>query len=90
MKAKRKRSPDQRAEDRERGRRVEHLLQQRIAHHRRKLRDEGREPKTLEELLTERRAEYKRQGRDLPSLEERIADHEARRRGEKDHGPEAP
>jgi hypothetical protein len=88
MKAKRRRSPDQRADDRERGRRVEQILQQRMAHHRRKLRNEGREPKTLEELLTERRREYERQGRDLPSLEERIVAHEARRREENDRRPE--
>jgi hypothetical protein len=84
MKAKRRRSPDQRADDRERGRRVEQILRQRMAHHRRKLRAEGRDPKTLEELLNERRAEYERQGRVLPSLEERIADHAARRHEEND------
>lgn len=80
MKAKRKRTPEQRAEDRERGRRVERLLKERIAFHRRKLREEGREPRTLEELLEERRAKLRAEGRDFPTLEERIAYHEAKRR----------
>ena len=85
MKAKRKRTPAQRAEDRERGRRVERLLTERIAfHRRRKLREEGREPRTLEELLEGRRAKLRAEGRDLPTLEERIAYHEAKRRDEDD------
>jgi hypothetical protein len=83
MKAKRKRTPEQRAEDRERGKRVERLLRERIAFHRRKLREEGREPRTLEELLAERRAKLRAEGRDLPTLEERIAYHEAKRREER-------
>jgi hypothetical protein len=82
MKAKRKRTPEERAQDRERGRRVERLLTERIAYHRRKLREEGREPKSLKALLEERRAEYRRQGRGFPTLEERIAYHEAKRRQE--------
>lgn len=80
MKAKRKRTPEERAEDRERGRRVERLLNERIAYHRRQLRQEGREPKTLEELLRERRAKLRAEGRDLPTLEERIAYHQAKPR----------
>jgi hypothetical protein len=82
MRAKRKRTPEQRAEDRERGRRVERLLKERIAHHRGKLREEGRDPKTLEELLRERRAKLRAEGRELPTLEERIAYHAAKRRAE--------
>ena len=82
MKAKRKRTPEERAADRERGERVERLLKERIAYHRRKLRAEGREPRTLEELLAERRAELRLEGRDLPTLEERIAHHKAKRRDE--------
>ena len=88
MKAKRKRTPEERAEDRERGRRVERLLKERIAYHERKLREEGRQPKTLEALLEERRAEYRQQGRELPTLEERIAYHEARRREETSEAPD--
>ncbi len=88
MKAKRKRTPEQRAEDRERGRRVERLLTERIAFHRRKLREEGREPRTLEELLEERRAKLRAEGRDLATLEERIAYHEAKRRDETSEAPD--
>ena len=40
MKAKRKRTPEQCAADRERGRRVDRLLRQRIAYHDAKLREE--------------------------------------------------
>jgi hypothetical protein len=86
MKAKRKRTPEQRAEDRERGRRVELLLKERIAYHTRKLREEGRQPKTLEELLAERRAKLRAEGREFPTLEERIAYHEAKRREDKRQG----
>jgi hypothetical protein len=80
MKAKRKRTPEQRAADCERGERVERLLRERIVYHEAKLREAGRAPKTLEELLGERRAERRAEGRDLPTLEERIADHQERLR----------
>jgi hypothetical protein len=40
MKAKRKRTPEERAEDRQRGERVERLLRERIAYHDAKLREE--------------------------------------------------
>ena len=40
MKAKRKRTPEERAEDRRRGERVERLLRERIAYHDAKLREE--------------------------------------------------
>jgi hypothetical protein len=40
MKAKRKRTPEERAEDRRRGERVERLLRERIAYHNAKLREE--------------------------------------------------
>jgi hypothetical protein len=40
MKAKRKRTPEERAEDRRRGERVERLLRARIAYHDAKLREE--------------------------------------------------
>jgi len=40
MKAKRKRTPEERAEDRSRGERVERLLRERIAYHNAKLREE--------------------------------------------------
>jgi hypothetical protein len=83
MKAKRKRTPEERVEGRERGRRVERLLIERIAYHQCKLREEGREPRTMEELLAERRAQLRAEGRDFPTLEERIAYHEAKRRAER-------
>jgi hypothetical protein len=41
MKAKRKRTPEQRAEDHERGERVERMLKERIAYHDAKLREEN-------------------------------------------------
>lgn len=40
MKAKRKRTPEERAEDRRRGERVERLLRRRIDYHQAKLREE--------------------------------------------------
>jgi hypothetical protein len=83
MKAKRKRTPEQRATDRERGKRVERLLRERIAYHEEKLREAGRAPKTLEELLDERRAKLRAEGRDLPTLEERIAHHQEKPRGKR-------
>jgi len=86
MKAKRKRTPEEREQDRERGRRVERLLNERIAYHQRKLREEGSEPRSLEELLAERRAQLRAEGRDMPTLEERIAYHEAKRRPESNPG----
>jgi hypothetical protein len=83
MKAKRKRTPEQRATDRGRGKRVERLLRERIAYHEAKLREAGQAPKTLEELLGERRAQLRAEGRDLPTLEERIAHHQEKLRGER-------
>lgn len=56
MKAKRKRTPEERAEDRERGERVERMLKERIEYHRRKLLEEGRTPQTLEERIAYHRA----------------------------------
>jgi len=50
MKAKRKRTPEERAEDRRRGERVERLLRERIAYHNAKLRSApGGLPQSAEE-----------------------------------------
>jgi hypothetical protein len=56
MKAKRKRTPEELAEDRERGERAERKLKERIDYHRRKLAEEGRTPQTLEERIAYHRA----------------------------------
>jgi hypothetical protein len=56
MKAKRKRTPEELAEDRERGERAGRKLKERIDYHRRKLAEEGRTPQTLEERIAYHRA----------------------------------
>jgi len=63
MKAKRKRTPEERAEDRDRGERVERMLKERIEYHRSRLLDEGRSPQTLEERIAyhERKAAEEQQ-----------------------------
>jgi hypothetical protein len=56
MRAKRKRTPDERAEDDARGEWAARLLRERIDYHRRKLLEEGRTPQTLEQRIAYHRA----------------------------------